>query len=324
MALVLAMVTVAPAAFGQSAQDHFNEGMKRLAKSDWNGACAAFEKSEQPEPTMATRYQLGRCNEERGHFGTAYLMYQSAADIADKQGDTKRRDVARQRVAELEPKATKLVILVPPDRQVDGMSIKRDGTVVPKGEWNKAAVVSNGFHDVQVSAPGRKNVTMRVEAKDTGSVSKITVPALEADAGGGSNGAAPAPAPTTAPTSSSTSVPPAYGTTPTADAGPAMERKNPAMFWSGMGLIIGGALAGAAGAGLYGLAAQNGDPGQGTALPVPPGSIASWTIAVALIATGIPLMVIGGRKVPAGAPAAEAASLVLDVSPVGVGLRASF
>jgi hypothetical protein len=320
----------------QSAQDQFNEGMKLMAKGDFDGACAAFEKSEDPEPTIATRYQLGKCNEERGHYGTAYLRYGDAARLADEKGDKKRAQVARQRANEVEPKAPRMVIVVPADRQVDGLTIKRGGKKVPKADWSKATVVDNGFHDIEISAPGVKTVTMRVEAKG-GTVAKVAVPKLDktgsagdggsagaggsSGAGGSNNVAPPGPSPT-----SSGAVPIGEPPPPPVDEGPQTKRKSSGLFWTGTGLVIAGGLAGLGGT--Y-LVATN-DNGEGEGGP-PVGGISLLIGSVVFLGVGIPFMVVFGEKVPAEAETPEGkptptTGVILEpiVSPTYGGLRLRF
>jgi hypothetical protein len=317
--LLTAQLASVPAQAQDPMRKHFNEGMKRLAKGDFDGACRYFEASENKGPRVASSYQLGKCNEGRNRFGSAYVAYVRAAKLADKEGDTKRGKVARDRAKEIEPKVARYALVVA--SPVDGMRIRVDGRTVPREEWNSARAGDDGSHTVEVSAPGHNPSVFEMHTK-VGETAKVAIPALKkgkdttsssdtTEGGAGGDAAA---------SGSGGAVPPPI------KEGDGMKRKSTALFFTGMGLLIAGGIAGIAGGLTYAIdAAESGDDAPEAR------SIALWVFAVAGIGVGIPFMVVYGKKVPdepePGEPTKPAETGVIIeplVSPTGGGLRVRF
>ena len=97
---------------------------------------------------------------------------------AAKQSD--REQVARKRGADLEPKLSRLAIVVPPQSEVTGLQVTRDGAPIGRGSWGSGVAVDPGEHVVGASAPGRRNWQMKVVVAKPGATEPVTVPALEA------------------------------------------------------------------------------------------------------------------------------------------------
>lgn len=322
LALLFLAVLAAPAARADEARNQFNEGMRLLAKGDYQGSCTAFEKSEAAgKPTMATRYQLGRCNEGREKYGKAYVAYQSAAALADKGGDPERATIARQRAQEVASKAPKIALVVPADRDVDGMRIRLDGEPVGREDWGRALPVAEGAHRVVVEAPKRTSATIQLNAPEGGEVAKIEIPKL-APAGTSPEpapSATPSPAPGAAPQGPNsyydrTAAPPM--------GGPEMKRKNNGLFWTGVALVIAGGVTGIIGAIRVGIDA-------GSDVPPGPDGIGMVVVGGVFLSVGIPFMAVFGRKVPAEPEQPEAkekAGPTVEplIAPTGGGLRVRF
>jgi hypothetical protein len=193
------------------------------------------------------------------------------------------------------------------------MSIKLGDNEVPVQNWGHPIAVEPGSYPVVIAAPGMQTITLEVTAPGPGQRSQLVVPALSASGPPAVAGPQPlAPPPPTTPDQ------------------PEMRRRNPALFWTGMGMIIGGGVAGIAGllayaAGSVDASLSGDDDGE-----VPPAAIGLWIGAAALIGVGIPFMAVFGRKVPVEGeetpetPAAEALRLDLVVGPTGGALRLEF
>jgi len=314
LAIVVALLSLSGLALGDESKTAFQEGMKLLATGDYDGACAAFEKSDAAKPSLAARYQLGRCNESRGRFGTAHRYFLIVAAMAEEAGDADRAKTARQRAREVEPKAGQLAIIVPQDRQVEGLTVTCDGIEVPKENWGKAVPMDAGKHTIELSAPGYETQTLEAETAGPGKPVLVEAPALVASGTGG------APAPTGA-----TPPPP-----PPGDEGPEMVRRSAGAFWTGVGLTAAGGLAGVGGIYLW-------VAGEGSELENKAGAIGLWILGGAMLGVGLPLMIVFGQKVPAGPdgepmdedevpaqPAAGTVTLQPLVGPTGAGLQLTF
>jgi hypothetical protein len=261
--VLLSLTWTAMSRADEERRAHFQLGMELLAKSDYEGACAAFEKAEAKGPAIGSSYQLGRCNEGRGKYGLAYESYKRAAMLADSAGDGERASIARDRAAEMEPKAPKLLIVVPPDRAANGMTVRIDGKAV--ADWSGAAPIGEGSHRIEIGAQGRSSVAVAVEVRMQAEVVRVTVPEL----------------------------PPLASAAPPPDEEPEERRRNPALFWTGVGLTIGGGCALIAGLGILGNAEATADPTYS------PAGIVLLVSSAALLGVGIPFTIVYGRKQPA-------------------------
>ncbi|RLB64631.1 MAG: hypothetical protein DRI90_04130 [Deltaproteobacteria bacterium] len=305
LCILVGLLSLTGVAQGDDAKAAFQEGMKLLATGDYDGACAAFERSESPAPTVSTQYQLGRCNESRGRLGSAHRFFLSAAGLAEEAGDAARAKTARQRAREVEPKAGKMAIIIPQDRQVEGLTVTCDGIDVPQKNWGKAVPIDSGKHTIVLSAPGMETKSIEAQSGGPGKPTLVEAPALEPGGGAATTPTATPPAPP-----------------PPGDAGPEMVRKSNGAFWAGMGLTIGGGLAILGGVGLW---------VQDETADAPIGPIALLIGGSALLGVGLPLMFVFGKKVPAGPdgePLEEAAegAIYLQplIGPTGAGLRLRF
>jgi hypothetical protein len=307
-----ALATSGARAQKNDAQTHFNEGMKLFAKGDYDGACAAFEKSEKVgKPTMASSFQLGRCNEGREKYGLAFEYYERAARLGDQSGDPERATIARQRAQDAGAKAPKLVFHVAAERRVDRMRIELDGEAVDDEDWGKPIPVAERPHRVVVTAPGKKSATLQLPAPETGKTTKVDIPKLSP----GSGSAEPTPPPTAKPgapapaTGPRPALPPGYGQPIE------MERRNTGLFATGivficlggLGIVVGGIWT--AGTALV----------DEVAIP----AVVTLIGGVALLGTGIPLVVIFGKKVPPSEPAAGVRVEPI-LGPTSGGLRVTF
>lgn len=325
-------------AFADEASIAFNEGKRLFGKGKFAASCAQFAKAEAAAgQNVKTRYWTGRCSEEQDKKAAAFLAYRDAKRMAVKAGDTKRAKVIDQRIAELGQILPFLVLTVPPAMQgVDGLTVTRNGEDVPQTLWDQPLPVDMGKHEIVVSAPGYKAVTLKVTASEPGSKAQLVVPTLQkVDAGSPApnpDGTAPPPPP-----------PPAGG-----DQGPVeMERKNGALFGTGIGLVSAGGLAvlvGAVALVVGSLEETADDFASGPSCDDEPDNIfceedgadegspatrlgAGLLITgVVFLGVGIPFIVVFGKKVPAEPEPGEEQGFTIEpvITPGGFKLRGTF
>jgi tetratricopeptide (TPR) repeat protein len=82
----------------------FNEARELAKASRWAEACPRFEDSLRADPALGTRLNLATCYENLGQLTRAWELYRESADIAERTGDTERRDFARSHAEALEPR----------------------------------------------------------------------------------------------------------------------------------------------------------------------------------------------------------------------------
>lgn len=101
LAHVPMQVAKAKAPASQTPQQAFEQAKTLMKEGRYRDACRAFAASEQPAPTMSTRYHLGRCHEGLGEYQKAHGYYRDAARIAARKGDKPREKAAQVKATEM-------------------------------------------------------------------------------------------------------------------------------------------------------------------------------------------------------------------------------
>lgn len=293
------IATLSPSqAAADEAADAFNRGMRELGGGRYDAACAAFEEAERHGgATMKTRYQLGRCNQERKRPVAAHRAFADVARLATEAGDDKRTATARLRMKEVVSEVGLLTIDVPAaTAALPGLRIDRDGEPVPPRDFNQPVAVEPGPHTVTVSADGHQTLRLEVTPIAAGASAAVALPALTAGSGSSDPSAAPPPPPVGG------SPPP-----PAPDRGPG--RASPALFWTGVGFVIAGPLTVAGSVYTY-VEEEEKEIG-----------VVGMVVGGALLAIGIPFMVVGGADAE---PETQAITLTPAVGPGWIGLDGTF
>jgi hypothetical protein len=188
-AIALGTVTVlGAAAHGQSASGNkaaaealFNEAVKLMNGSDLANACPKLEESQKLDPAVGTLLYLGECYELQGRTATAWATFNSAAGAARAAGQAGREKTAHDRAAALEPKLSKVTIVVPAEAAIPGLEVTRDGVRVGGGSLGSPTPMDPGEHQVAASAPGRKAWSQTVKLEGGGATVVVNVPVLAED-----------------------------------------------------------------------------------------------------------------------------------------------
>lgn len=154
--------------------------MALTEKGRYSEACPKLAESQALDPGIGTLYNLSDCYEHVGRTAAAWSGFTEAASLANAAGQADRAGEARRRAAALEPKLSKLQIVVPPTAAVAGLEVRRDDAVLLPADWGKDAPVDPGKHVVSASAPGRPPWTKEVMVDKEGKVVLVEVPALAA------------------------------------------------------------------------------------------------------------------------------------------------
>jgi hypothetical protein len=157
----------------------FSEGRKLAADGDYAAACPKFEESFRLDPGIGTGFNLADCWEHIGRTASAWGRFLGVAAAAKALGQGEREQVARERAAALEPKLSRLTVLVP--SPAPDMVVKRDAVPLGPASWGVAVPVDPGPHVVQATAPGRIPLSIDVTVGPSGDAPSVTVPALAID-----------------------------------------------------------------------------------------------------------------------------------------------
>ena len=162
-----------------AAQQLFDDAKKLIADGKWAVACPKLEESLRLSATAGTKFNLGDCYEHTGKTASAWAQFLSAATQTKIAGQKDREKAARDRAAALEPKLSRLAIVVPTEGRPAGLEVKRDGELVGQAQWGEAVPVDPGEHAVVANAPGKRPWKAKVEVTGAGTTAKLSVPELD-------------------------------------------------------------------------------------------------------------------------------------------------
>jgi len=174
------LLLAAPSARAQSsaaAEDLFRRGRELHEAGRFGEACPKFAESYRLDPASGTLLALAACYEAEGKLASAWSAYVDLAERARNEARNERAEIARRRIAVLEPKLAKLTVQVVPEALVRGLVVKRDGIVLGAPARGVALPVDRGPHVVEASAPGYETFTQQVVATD-GRALAVVVPKL--------------------------------------------------------------------------------------------------------------------------------------------------
>jgi hypothetical protein len=181
-AMMCATICVASQAHAdiKDAEELFRQGKAEMAKANYDKACPMFAESYKQDPAMGTLLNLALCHEAIGRIASAWgewraVEQQARAAVPPREDRIK---MAKEHAEKLEPRLSRIKVLVPADARVDGLTIKIDGEAKGEPLWN-GIPVDPGTRMIIVSAPGKKTLTREVKIDDEGVVVPLTIPKLE-------------------------------------------------------------------------------------------------------------------------------------------------
>ena len=124
-----------------AAQALFDEGLKLMQAGSFSQACPKLAESHKLDPAVGTLLYMGECYEHNGQFASAWAAFNSAESAARNARQPEREKTARERAAMLEPRVSKLTVVVPEESSVPGMEVTRDGLSLGSAAWEVAIPV---------------------------------------------------------------------------------------------------------------------------------------------------------------------------------------
>lgn len=137
------------------AQVLFEEGRALIAQGRTDEACAKFSESNRLDPATGTLLNLAVCNESRGKTATAWEQFRAAEAASQYDRREDRVRFARDHIAQLEPRLSRVTLRVSSAQRVPGLSIALDGVRLEQAAWNVATPIDPGEHVVVAEAPSR-------------------------------------------------------------------------------------------------------------------------------------------------------------------------
>jgi hypothetical protein len=139
---------------------------------------------------------LALCLEGQGKLASAMLAYREGLFFARRDKRADREKAAQQKLAELEPQLSQLVIRVDPAAVRQGLVVRVDANELPAASYGLAIPVDGGKHEIEARAEGFVTRTLTVEIERSKDRKEVTLAPLAAVA---SVVEAPPPAPTRTP-----------------------------------------------------------------------------------------------------------------------------
>src|SRR5688572_19445665 len=136
-----------------TAQALFDEGKKLMADGKYGDACPKLMESQRLDPGGGTLLAIALCHEGEGKTATAWADFNIALTEARKDKRTERENAAVEHIKTLEAKLTRVRVVV--TKKVDGLEVRRDGTLLGAAQWGTPLPVDPGDHEFEAKAPGR-------------------------------------------------------------------------------------------------------------------------------------------------------------------------
>jgi hypothetical protein len=157
----------------------YRQARDLMAAGKYADACPKFAESQRLDPATGTLLNLASCHERQGRLATAWLEYSDVIAAARRDAREDRVQYASERMAELEPKLSRLTLQLSSDADTPGLDIELDGAKVGRAVLGAPTPVDPGPHTVQVSAPGKKPLNLTVEVGAVADQKTLNIPRLE-------------------------------------------------------------------------------------------------------------------------------------------------
>lgn len=155
----------------------FDDAEKLVAGDRVSEACPKYAESQRLDPQLGTLLHLGVCYGKVGKTASAWASFKDAADMAARKHD-ERESVARQYIADLEPRLSRLTIEVAWGAPAT-IELKRDGEPLGRAAWGSPVPVDPGPHVITASSSGFKDWQTTIDVPAGASSVRVSVPKLE-------------------------------------------------------------------------------------------------------------------------------------------------
>lgn len=151
----------------------YGEARALMKQGDFEHACPKFKQSYDLDPGGGTLLNLAECYEKQGKFASAWSTFKEALVVAQRDGRTERVDYAKKHLAVVEPKLSKITIVVPKDVDEPGLTVTLDGAPLGAAAWGVGMPVDPGTHEVTATAPNKAPFEQRIEIESGSSTFRI-------------------------------------------------------------------------------------------------------------------------------------------------------
>lgn len=156
----------------------FKEARELLARNETSKACRKFQESHRIDPSGGTLLNLAACHEKLGRTASAWTEYNEALALARRDNRGDRIQFAADHIKAIEPRLSHIVVEVPQSAQLEGLEIRRDGTVLRRAAWGSRMPVDPGMHVIEAGAKGYRAWRSEFSIDADGAQQRVVVPVL--------------------------------------------------------------------------------------------------------------------------------------------------
>jgi hypothetical protein len=157
----------------------YRQARELMAQGKYAEACPKLAESNRLDPGTGTLLNLATCRELEGKLATAWLLYSDALLAARRDRREDREQFAQQHLSELEPKLSRLTLVVPPEADDPDLALTLDGTRVATAARGVPTYVDPGSHTLQAKAPGKRSWSETIEIGVAAEQKVVSIPKLE-------------------------------------------------------------------------------------------------------------------------------------------------
>ncbi|HMF43007.1 MAG TPA: hypothetical protein VKQ32_20180 [Polyangia bacterium] len=156
----------------------FREARALMTDGHTPEACAKFAESHRLDPSGGTILNLALCHEKEGKLARSWSEFSEAIAFARRDYRADREAEAQDHATKLEPRLSRLTIVVPETSKVEGLRVERDGRELAEPSWALAIPVDGGEHIVRATAPGHLPWSQTVQMEGEAGTATVEIPAL--------------------------------------------------------------------------------------------------------------------------------------------------
>ncbi|MBL8607523.1 MAG: hypothetical protein JNL38_09395 [Myxococcales bacterium] len=147
----------------------FDAAVKLMQDQKFAEACPKLAESHRLDPASGTVFNLAICLEKEGKHASAAIAFEESVARSLKDGNKDRENLARERLAQLKPLVSRVVVRVAPKiAALDGLDVRFDGASVRQQAWGLEVPMDPGVHVLTAVAQGTREARRVVDVNASG------------------------------------------------------------------------------------------------------------------------------------------------------------
>jgi hypothetical protein len=156
----------------------YRQARDLMASGKLEEACPKFAESYRLDRATGTLLNLAACYERQGKLASAWLAYSDGVIAARRDGRTDRVKYAEEHLHDLEPKLSRVTLVVPSETDDPALELSLDGAPVGRAARGVPTPVDPGRHVVEAKAPGKEPFSKAIDITAVAQQETVTIPTL--------------------------------------------------------------------------------------------------------------------------------------------------